>query len=120
MSRPRPNRPAPPVQIRQFLLVARRQGVAFEDAWREAHRLCLFDHDKRDRIDSREALDSTKWAWRSSYEGGDPIPGAAGLLALRDLLAVDDDTRRAPARIPPRAEDLAIRKRTKTRAENAA
>jgi len=103
--------PAPVVQIKQSLISARREGVAFEQAWRAALHRCLFDQDAGAREASRTALIETRWAWKIGYEREGVIPGAVGLLALADALRDADDDHRGVVRVALRPGEMSAENR---------
>jgi hypothetical protein len=89
----------PIVQVRHYLIVARRQGFSFEEAWLQALRMTKFEHDTMHRKDTRAALDETRDAWEAAYHGED-VPGGRALIALADMLAAEDDHAPPPVRVP--------------------
>jgi hypothetical protein len=84
------SRPDPPIQLRQFLTVARRQGFPFEQAWEWALERVRWPHATKHRHAYKDAIAETRWAYEAAYHGRD-VPGGKGLVALEELLSFERD-----------------------------
>lgn len=89
----------PPVQLRQFLTVAKRQGHPFGEAWSWAFSRVKWEHNTGHRRESKEIMTVMRWAFEAGYHDED-VPGGPGLVLLMELLAeeVHDPS---PKREPP-------------------
>jgi len=93
---------SPAVQVRLFLTVGKRQGIAFDEAWTWALARCRWNHDTALRREWKEILDEMKPIFASAYENGEMPAGARAMIALADALRDADDEHAAnPVRVPP-------------------
>jgi hypothetical protein len=91
----------PPTQLREFLAVAKRQGIPFEQAWESAWGRLKMPHATHHRRQYREAMAETRWAFEHAYHGRD-VPGGRALLLLAEALVPDvDGYQPVPARPAP-------------------
>ena len=95
-------RPDPPVQLRQYLAVPKRQGVAFDRAWAFAWQRVKWPHDTGDRRWWKALLDEQRPIWERAY-GGEDVPGGKALELLAEKLHDDvaEPGTPTPARLPP-------------------
>lgn len=91
--------PEPPVQLRQMLATAKRQGTPFELAWRTALTKVRWPHDTSTRLGQKAAIAEMEWAFRRGYHDQD-VPGGRVALALADLFE-DENHDPNPRREPP-------------------
>ena len=92
-------RPDPPVQLRQFLTVAKRQGIPFEQAWESAFRRTCYPHDKTRRKDYYAATAWAKPYYEAAYHDRDVAGGRAALVLMDSLH--DDRDESAPTQARP-------------------
>ena len=89
--------PDPPVQLRERLAVARRQGIPFDEAWEallngyRGNRI-KFPHSTVERREWRAVLEEDRPVWEAAFHG-EEVPGGAALARLFDALADDPGTR---------------------------
>lgn len=82
---------APATQMRQMLVVSKRQGVSFERAWRSAHAHVRWPHDTVHRQQWKDQLDGTREHWRRAYENeGKPNGPLAAVAVLLSMVEPDE------------------------------
>lgn len=94
-----------PVQIREYLALAKRQRIPFDQAWDWAFGRVRWDHNTPRRRQAKETIQQMRWAVELAYRN-EPVPGGPLLLRLLERLQEEDheprDVRSPPVIIAPR------------------
>lgn len=77
---------AVPQQLRRILLELRSEQLSFERAWEEALGRVTWPTSQRETIEWERALDSTRAAWRASYERWETVPSEGAVAGLHEGL----------------------------------
>ena len=88
--------PDPPVQLRQYLAVGKRQGWPFGRAWNWSVQRLRQPHDYRHRQDWYAVVPAMRWAFELAYRDED-VPGGAAAVKLMEHIADEDDRHEADA-----------------------
>lgn len=79
---------SPPTQLRHMLMVSRRHGIVFEQAWEAAWVRVRWPHDTEHRRDFKKVLKEQRVDWAAAYERRGEVNRR--LIALAMLLNRED------------------------------